>query len=161
MKHYLRQAYKTELRINSKLEQLEALRALAEKTTTTLELTPKGQGGSKTTENIVTKMVDLEREIESDIEGLLNVKADVRNAIKMVDEPELRLLLELRYLCYHSWGDIARAMGYDDKYVHKLHSKALLSLEEKHDTKRHQKTLFGCDMVRVEKKQKTHDHRLC
>ena len=73
MKHYHRQAYKTELRINSKLEQLEALRALAEKTTTTLELTQKWQGWSKTTENIVTKMVDLEREIDSDFEWLLNV----------------------------------------------------------------------------------------
>ena len=137
MKYYLRQAYKTELRINSKLEQLESLRALAEKTTTTLELTPKGQGGSKTTENIVTKMVDLEREIESDIEGLLNVKADVRNAIKTVDEPELRLLLELRYLCYHSWGDIARAMSYDVRQIHRLHSKALFCLDSKHVTKCH------------------------
>lgn len=137
MKHYLRQAYKTELRINSKLEQLESLRALAEKTTTTLELTPKGQSGGKTTENIVTKIVDLESEIKEDIEGLLDIKAGVQAAIKAVGEPELELLLELRYLCYREWNEVAQEMNYDIRQVHRLHSRALLTLEAKRVTKCH------------------------
>lgn len=111
MKHYLRRAYKTELRINSKLEQLESLRSLAEKTTTTLELTPKSQSGGNTTENILTKIVDLESEIKMDIEGLLDIKGDVQTAIKTVEDPELELLLELRYLCYRSWSDVALEMN--------------------------------------------------
>lgn len=137
MKHYLRQAHKTELRINSKLEQLESLRALAEKTTTTLELTPKGQSGGKTTENIVTKIVDLENEIKLDIEELLDIKADVQKVIKTVGEPELELLLELRYLCYREWSEIAQEMNYDISWVHRLHGKALLAIKSEHATKNH------------------------
>ena len=130
MKHYLRQAFKIEHRINSKLEQLESLRALAEKTTTTLELTPKGQGGAKTTENIVTKMVDLENEIKSDIEGLLDIKTDVQTTIKTVEEPELELLLELRYLCYQDWNEIAQEMNYEVSWVHRLHGRALSKIKQ-------------------------------
>lgn len=136
-KEYLRQAFKIETRINSKLEQLEAMRSLAEKTTTTLEHAPKGQSSGKATENIIAKMADLENEIKADIEVLLDIKTDVQEAIKSVGEPELQVLLELRYLCYKSWGDIAAELNYDLRWVHRLHSKALFVLDEKHATKSH------------------------
>lgn len=138
MKHYLRQAHKAELRINSKLEQLESLRALAEKTTSTLSHTPKGQGIGTTREDILAKLVDLGDEINQDIDHLIDIKSGVQNIIKSVDEPELELLLELRYLCYRSWDYIAETMCYDKRYIHKLHSKALSAIKRTlKDTKRH------------------------
>ena len=131
MKTYLNRAYKTELRINNKLEQLERLRALAEKTTTTLSDMPKAPVGENKGENILVRIIDMENEIKRDINHLLDTKEGVQKAIKAVEEPELRLLLELRYLCYRSWGEIAEEMNYDEKYLHKLHSKALFSLKKK------------------------------
>lgn len=138
MKNYLRRAHKAELRINNKLEQLESLRSLAEKTTTTLQHTPKCKIGGTKIEGIVAKIVDLEEEIKNDIEELLYIKSEVRDAIKTVGVPELELLLELRYLCYKSWSYIAHEMNYDERYIHKLHGKALSAI--KLDTKRHKKT---------------------
>lgn len=131
MKAYLNQAYKTELRINNKLEQVEMLRALAEKTTATLSDMPKAPSSENTNENILVRIIDMENEIKRDINHLLDIKEGVQGAIKTVEEPELRLLLELRYLCYRSWGDIAEEMNYDVRQIHRIHSKALFELNKK------------------------------
>lgn len=140
MKTYLNQAYKTELRINNKLEQLKMLRALVEKTTSTLSDMPKSQDNANRQEDILTRIIDMENEIKVEINGLLDLKEGVQSVIRTVEEPELKLLLELRYLCYRPWSEIAEEMNYDEKYLHKLHGKALHLLNKKHDTKRHQKT---------------------
>mgnify|MGYP000870024155 CR=1 FL=1 len=138
MKTYLNRAYKIEHRINVKLERLEGLRALAEKTTATLSDMPKSPNRDSGNEDILARIIDMENEIKRDINNLLDIKEDVQDVIETVEEPELKLLLELRYLCYRSWGDIAEEMNYDEKYLHKLHSRALILLKErKEDTKRH------------------------
>lgn len=147
MKHFLRQAYKIETRIDSKLEQLESLRSLAEKATATLDASPSKPTGPGKGQDILAKIMDLELEIQKDIQELLAVKEDVQKLIKSVDEPELRVLLELRYLCYRSWNDIADSLNYDLRWVHRLHGKALQALQEKHATKSHRKPLSTCDMV--------------
>lgn len=131
MKAYLNKAYKAELRINNKLEQVEMLRALAEKTTTTLSDMPKAPSSENTNESILVRIIDMENEIKRDINHLLDIKEGVQGAIKTVEEPELRLLLELRYLCYRSWGDIAEEMNYDVRQIHRIHSKALFELNKK------------------------------
>ena len=131
MKAYLNRAYKIEHRINVKLERLERLRALAEKTTATLSdmlKSPNRDGGN---EDILARIVDMENEIKRDINHLLDIKEDVQGAIETVEEPELKLLLELRYLCYRSWGDIAEEMNYDVRQIHRIHSKALFELNKK------------------------------
>ncbi len=131
MKAYLNQAYKVEHRINNKLEQLEMLRALVEKTTATLSDMPKAPSSENKNENILARIIDMENEIKRDINHLLDIKEGVQGAIKTVEEPELRLLLELRYLCYRSWGDIAEEMNYDVRQIHRIHSKALFELNKK------------------------------
>lgn len=46
-------------------------------------------------------------------------------AINAVTDPDQQLILELRYLCYKPWLEIAEAMGYSEAGVYKLHGKAL------------------------------------
>ena len=45
--------------------------------------------------------------------------------IKGVDNTEYQTLLELRYLCYKTWEQIAVDMGYRVRNVHVLHNEAL------------------------------------
>jgi len=125
-KEYLSQAYRIDQRINSKLEQVRSLNELATKATNTISDMP----GSATRnvhqmEDVVVKIVDLQVDINADIDELVDLKSDIMGVIKEVDSPEQQTLLELRYLCFKSWEEIAVAMGYTVRNVYFLHRQAL------------------------------------
>jgi len=133
-KEYLSQAHRIDQRINSKLEQVKSLRALAEKATCVLSDAPaSGARNISRMSDIIDKMVDLQAEIDKDITGLLALKQEIAESIRQVDNQTYQTLLELRYLCFKQWGDIATEMGYERRYVLKVHDRALQKL----DTKRH------------------------
>jgi hypothetical protein len=117
-----------------------SLRALATKATSTLSDTPpSGTRNLHSMEDIIVKMIDLESEINADIDSLVDLKREFVFIIKKINNPEYQTLLELRYLCFKTWEQIAVVMGYDLRYLHKLHGKALENCEInfKEDTKRH------------------------
>lgn len=129
-KEYLGQAYRIDQRINSKLEQITSLRGLAIKATSTLTDMPRNPNrNTHSMESIITKMIDLETEINNDIDTLVDLKREIVKLIKGIDNPEYQTLLELRYLCFKSWEQIAVDMGYDLRYLHKLHGRALETCE--------------------------------
>lgn len=145
-KAYLGQAYRIDKRINSKLEQIVSLRELATKATSTLNDTPvSGTRNIQSMEGIIAKMIDLESEINQDIDTLVDLKREFVSIIKKINNPEYQTLLELRYLCFKTWEQIAVDMGYDLRYLHKLHGRALESCEInfEEDTKRHRKTPYN------------------
>lgn len=125
-KEYLGQAYRLDQRINSKLEQVLSLRDLTTKATATMSDMPGG--GSRNVykmQDIIGKIIDLENEINADIDQLVDLKRDIVAIIKSVENPEYQTLLELRYLCFKTWEQIAVDMGYELRYLHKLHHRAL------------------------------------
>lgn len=125
-KEYLGQAYRIDQRINSKLEQISSLRELATKATSTMSDMPRNPNPSfHSMENIIDKMIDLENEINADIDTLVDLKREIVMVIKRIENPEYQTLLELRYLCFKSWEQIAVDMGYELRYLHKLHGRAL------------------------------------
>lgn len=125
-KEYLGQAYRIDQRINSKLEQVGSLRALAAKATSTFSNTPpSGSRNVHSMEGIIVKIIDLENEINADIDTLVDLKREIMGVIKVIDNPEYQTLLELRYLCFYSWEKVAVEMDYDLRYIYKLHRKAL------------------------------------
>ena len=127
-KEYLSQAYRIDQRINSKLEQVMSLRALLGKATGTLTGAPKAATPNpQSMEDTICKMVDMETEINADIDTLVDLKAKIMTCIKQIGNPEYQTLLELRYLCFKRWEDVAAELGYDLRYVYKLHDQALES----------------------------------
>ena len=127
-KEYLSQAYRIDQRINSKLEQVMSLRTLLGKATGTLNGAPKAATPNPhSMEDTICKMVDMENEINADIDMLVNLKTEIMKCIKQIGNPEYQTLLELRYLCFKRWEDVAAELGYDLRYVYKLHDQALES----------------------------------
>ena len=129
-KEYLGQAYRLDQRINSKLEQVLSLRELTTKATATMSDMPGG--GSRNVyriQDIIGKIIDLENEINADIDQLVDLKRDIVAIIKAVENPEYQTLLELRYLCFKTWEQIAVQMNYSTKYVFDLHRTALKMIE--------------------------------
>jgi len=125
-KEYLGQAYRLDQRINSKLEQVLSLRELTTKATATMSDMPGG--GSRNVykmQDIIGKIVDLENEINADIDKLVDLKREMVMVIKAVTDPELQTLLELRYLCFKTWEQIAVDMQYSTRNIYKLHDTAI------------------------------------
>jgi hypothetical protein len=141
-KTYLSQARYLDMRIKSKLQQVDSLNELA--TTCTSVLTGMPRNPSNSTSRMadaICKIVDLQNEINRDIDTLVDLKKEIMGVVKAVANPEHQTLLEKRYLCFLSWEKIAVDMGYDLRYVHKLHNRALPECKipgsPEVDTKRH------------------------
>ena len=125
-KEYLSQAYRIDQRINSKLAQVMSLRDLLGKATGTLSGAPKAATPNPhSMEDTIAKMVDLENEINEDIDALVDLKAEIMRRIKRVENTEYQTILELRYLCFKRWEEIAVDMGYSLRRLYELHDCAL------------------------------------
>jgi len=131
VKSYLNQARMLDKRIDSKLEQVERLRALAERTTTVLSSQPKGTSGTNRTEYCVQKIWELEREINADIDKLIDLKREIQDAVFHMKNDQYRTLLEYRYLCGNTWEQIAEKMDKGVRWIYELHSRALQEISIK------------------------------
>lgn len=125
VKEYLIKAYRIDQRINSKIEQLEMLNVLATKATTTLSDMPRGSRNVHKMEDSIMKIFDVEQEINKNIDELVDYKLKVTTDIFKLDNPEFQTVLELRYLCFKTWDQIAYEMGYSVRGIYKLHNRAL------------------------------------
>ena len=130
-KDYLSQAFRIDQRINAKLEQVAALRALATKATSTLSDMPRPDTPNVCRmSDIIAKIIDAEDEINAEIDRLVDLKREMREVIGAVTNPEYQALLELRYLCFKSWSEISVTLEYEDRYVYKVHDRALREIEK-------------------------------
>lgn len=126
-KEYLSQALWLDQRINSKLEQLQILRALATKVSANLreEKVSGGNNNKSHLENTVVRIVDLEKEIKEDVERSIAIKAEIMNTINQVDDPVSQIILEMRYINGKGWDEISSSLNYKDSSIFKIHSRAL------------------------------------
>jgi len=131
-KEYLSQAFQLDQRINSKLEQVSMLRDLALKTTSVLQ-DDKVQNTKQQSpmESALVKLMCLEEEINDDIDQLINLKRELATFVSEIENHSYRLLLELRYLSGSTWEEVAAIMGYDVRWVYRLHRKALKEATER------------------------------
>lgn len=129
-KEYLGQAYRLDQRINSKLEQIASLDELATKCNLTLTGMPHNPDhGTSNMAEAVSKIIDLQTEINYDIQKLVDLKREMVRVIKAVDNTEYQTLLELRYLCFKTWEQIAVDLGYNVRHVYRLHDEAVESIK--------------------------------
>ena len=131
-KEYLSQARYLDARINTKIKQLEALNTLA--TSATSVLTGMPHSHNKATSkmaDIVDKIVDLQAEINRDIDALVDLKGEMRSKLEMVPAEDYKAILEMRYLCFMSWEQIASNLGLSVPYTYKLHDRALKGFESR------------------------------
>lgn len=130
-KEYLSQAKYLDMRINSKIQQLSSLNDLAKKCTTALTGMPRNPSGSTSTmAETINKIIDLQQDINADIDTLVDLKRDIMDVIKSVQNQEAQTILEKRYLCFLSWEQIAVDMKYSIQYSFKIHDQALEVIEK-------------------------------
>lgn len=117
-KEYLSQAYWLDRRINSKLEQLSSLNDIATRSTSVMSDDVVSRTRNvHAMEDVIAKIVDMKAEVNAEIDRLMDLKRDIMEVVKAVDDPELQTLLELRYLCFKDWPDIACEMHCSESNV--------------------------------------------
>ena len=131
-KEYLNQAYWLDRRIDSKLEQLSALKDMATKTTSIMSDDVVSRTRNvHNMEDVIAKIVDMQAEINADIDRLVDIKREVREMIEPVPSAEGRTILEMRYINYCKWKEIAVAMHYVLCNVRYIHDRSIEYLEIK------------------------------
>ena len=129
-RNYLMRAYRIEQRIENKLEQISHLNDMATKATSIISDMPGSPNRNiHRMEDGIVKIVDIKAEIHADMLELVDLKKEIMDSIKGVADPELQLILELRYLNYMSWEQIAAELGFGIDNVFRLHREALQSMQ--------------------------------
>ena len=126
---FLSQAYRLDLRIDSKLEQINSLNELATKCTATISDMPRNPNQRiSAMADTVAQIVDLQSEIDCDIQQLIDIKRRIVACIKAVDNKEFQTLLELRFLCGYTWEEIAIKMGFSIQHTYRMRDRALKNI---------------------------------
>ena len=125
-KEFLEQVRYVDQAIDSKLEQVQKLRNESTKATSLVSDMPRSSSPNlQRLEDTIIKIIDLEHEINRDIDWLVDLKKAARVSINAMANPEERLVLELRYLCYKAWPEIAEELDFSESNVYRLHGLAL------------------------------------
>ena len=128
-KEYLAQAFRLDQRINSKLEQVSRLRNMAMKATGSFQAERiSGTKQHSPMESSLVKVIDLEYEINDDIDRLVDLKREIIEVVNSVQPAECQLVLEMRYLSFMTWEEIADRMNYSYRQVHRIHGQALSNI---------------------------------
>lgn len=129
VKRFLKKIRLYDARISTKTEEIERLRDLR------LRITSSGQstGGRCARDKIGTltaKIVDLENELAEDSAKLIEARARAVGMIDNLDDKDQHLIVYKRYCEYKTWDSIADEMNMSERNVLYVHGKALQSLRK-------------------------------
>lgn len=132
LKEFLNQGYHAKARIRAKEERIENWRQIAE--SITAQIRPDSAGSSlpsKKVEDCACNIVDLQNEIKKEIAALVQAEREVGKFIREapLDETD-RFIMELRYLNYKKWEEIAVELNYAYRWIMRRHKRAIAVLEE-------------------------------
>lgn len=130
---YFEQSKHLDSRINLKLEQVDTLKELAKKCTSTLSDMPRNQSNTKSSlEDTIVKIVMLQNEINEDIDELVDFKAEMRTVIDSLENVEHQMVLEQCYINQAAITTISENLNYSIQHIYRLRSEALQYLDERH-----------------------------
>lgn len=130
-KEYFQQIRNSDKQIAMKFEQLERLRTLSAKVTATITgESARPSGVSRSMENCVDKIIDLQEELKAEIDRFVDLKCEAYAILRRMPDAKQRICLESRYLLGKTFEAIAVDMGYSYVGVCKLHGRALKSADE-------------------------------
>lgn len=130
-KTYLNQIRVLDVHINNKLEELARMKALSTKVTTYLKPVPAsgGGGGQDKLGDVVSKIIDLESEINEAIDRFVDKKREVSGLVERITDPDELKVIYKRYFQNETLEQVACEMNYTYRNVCYIHGRALSSVE--------------------------------
>ena len=129
-KHWLGRYRSICRRIEAKIEEKERLRSLETKITPTLSDMPKGGGGDDKLATMTEKIDEIDHQLSDELDALAHARAEIEAAIQTVEPESYREVLERRYIRGERWEQIAVDMGYELRWLYRLHHRALDAVSE-------------------------------
>ena len=131
VKDYLMRYREAVKRAAAASERINELRAMAER------ITPK-YGGSGSGQHLaadklgeaVARLVDASEKVCADVREMEETEQEIMRVINAVNDLSCRMLLYERYICGHTWEQIAVNMHYSYRGITKMHGRALLAAKE-------------------------------
>ena len=129
-KAYLKKIELADVHINNKLEDLQKLRTMVTKITSTISpVCVSGSGSQDKLGDTVAKIVDLQDEINGKIDSYVDLKREVNALLDQIQEPDQVKVLHKRYIEYKPLELIAIEMHCTYRNVCYIHGKALQAVE--------------------------------
>lgn len=128
-KEYLMQVVRADRMIDNKLHEIEELRRMAISVTSVLkDDVVSGSGTGDKVGTMVSKIIDMEYELDREIDKLVDLKREVMSVIDQLEPTKCEILYK-RYLQNKTWEKIAVETGFSYVWVCKLHGRALQDVE--------------------------------
>lgn len=128
---FLSRAYRLDQQIQSKVDQLQRIRACASGSGIQYrDAKVKASGPENKVENTVVKILEEERVINEEIDRLVEIKREIREVIARVEDVDYRLVLEERNLLFKTWWEISRDMGMGIRWTQMKHREAVKAVQE-------------------------------
>ena len=129
---YLEQIEKIDAKIETKMEELERLQTLAEKTTASIGgERVEATGNQQKLEDCVIKIVKVQEEINASIDRFVDYKKEAMELIDHACDADCIRLLYKRYFSYMKWEEIAVDMNYTYQWISGgLHQRALAQVQK-------------------------------
>ncbi len=126
-KEYLRQAYRLDHRIDSDIAEMERLREMA------CSIGSPGfdehYNPNHPTEapfvRAIEKVWTMEQKINTEIDRLVDLKAQIRGVIEAVSDPNERMVLRYRYIHNMTWERIGDELHAGETSIRRWHANAL------------------------------------
>lgn len=131
-KEYLMQARRIDIQINFDLRELDHWRDLSGRITG-CSFEPHYNPNRNIEAPFVRcldKVVELEHKIAKEVNRLVDLKSQIVEMIHELDSVDYQSVLELRYISYFTWEQIAAEMHYSLRWIYQLHGKALQAFEK-------------------------------
>lgn len=130
-KQYLQRIKHCDSCINTKLEERHRLWDKMTKITPTLKQDVVSGGGSQDNmSDAMAKLIDLEAEINREINKLVDARIAVTATIDKVEDARLHTVLNMRYVQFKTFEQIAAEMNYTYRWVCIMHGRALQEVEK-------------------------------
>ncbi len=126
-KEYLRQAYRLDQKINSDIEEMERLREMFTSISSPVlcdKVQTSGNGDAPFVRS-VEKILMLEKQINQEINTLIELKSQVRDVIAAVPDTDERMVLRYRYIHNMTWEQIGNELSADKSTIRRWHGSAL------------------------------------
>ena len=130
-KEYLSQAYRLNQSVNTKMEQIENLRALSEKVTASYGSEQVSHSRNVASmEDTVVRIVAAQEDLNRQLNRIVRLQVEISTLIDKVQNVNYSEILTKRYLRFMPWNRIASEMGYSRRWVLQKHGQALEVVEK-------------------------------
>lgn len=130
-KAYLQEIKKLDMKINNKQLQLSSLWDLAQSITSTIkEINVQTSKSVDPMADTVSKIIDLQDEINRDIDRYVDKKLEAIRLINQLENEQYISILVRRYVNYEEWRTIADEMHYTRQSIVKKHDAALKDFQK-------------------------------